>query len=157
MNTTSADGGPTPHELIYGKLPAGSVTTADITGFHDAAALTVLPPSFDATTAYEDPPPSGSFPRVFSALNSKVIRRVLAAKETIFKYGIYLPRNDRDADASPERVRWHLGRQLEWLRLKEVGAFEHDWTHARLAREFPHYLRSDIGHLFYIYDYKFSC
>jgi hypothetical protein len=80
----------------------------------------------------------------------------LAAKETIFKYGIYLPRNDRDADASPERVRWHSGRQLEWLRLKEVGAFEYDWTHARLAREFPAYQRKDIGHLFYIYDYKFS-
>ncbi len=26
----------------------------------------------------------------------------------------------------------------------------------RLTREYPHYLFSDIGHLFYIYDYKFS-
>jgi hypothetical protein len=89
-------------------------------------------------------------------LNTKVFRRILAARESIFKYGIYLPRNDRDADASPERARWHSGRQLEWIRLKEVGAFEYDWTKARLAREYPQYLLSDIGHLFYIYDYKFS-
>jgi hypothetical protein len=80
----------------------------------------------------------------------------LAAKETIFKYGIFLPRNDRDADASPESVRWHSGRQLEWLRLKDVEAFEYDWAAARLAREYPDHLRQDIGHLFYIYDYKFS-
>ncbi len=66
-----------------------------------------------------------------------------------------MPRNDRDADASPERVRWRSGRQLEWLRLKEVGAFEYDWTSDRLAREYPNYLRQDTGHLFYIYDYKF--
>jgi hypothetical protein len=68
----------------------------------------------------------------------------------------YLPRNDRDADASPERLRWNSGRQLEWLRLKKVGAFEYDWTKEKLSREYPHYLFADIGHLFYIYDYKFS-
>ncbi len=38
-------------------------------------------------------------------LNSKVIRRILAARVSIFKYGIYLPRNDRDADASSEHLR----------------------------------------------------
>jgi hypothetical protein len=37
-----------------------------------------------------------------------------------------------------------------------VGAFEYDWIKARLSREYPHYLPSEIGHLFYIYDYKFS-
>jgi hypothetical protein len=48
----------------------------------------------------------GSFPRPRARhLNSKVLRRILASRETIFKYGIYLPRNDRDADASPERLR----------------------------------------------------
>jgi hypothetical protein len=71
------------------------------------------------------------FPRTdVSPLNSKQIQRILAARESIFKYGIYLPRNDRDVDASPERARWHSGRQLEWIRLKDVGAFEYDWTKA---------------------------
>jgi hypothetical protein len=45
---------------------------------------------------------------------------------------------------------------LEWIRLKDVGAFEYDWSKERLSREYPDYLHSDIGHLFYIYDYKFS-
>jgi hypothetical protein len=89
-------------------------------------------------------------------LNTKTVRRILGARETIVKYGIYLPRNDRDADASPEKVRWRSGRQLEWLRLKAVGAFEYDWTKDRLTREFPTYPLSDIGQLFYIYDYKFT-
>jgi hypothetical protein len=98
-----------------------------------------------------------SFPRSRAChLNAKVLRRILASRETIFKYGIYLPRNDRDADASPERLRWNSGRQLEWLRLKKVGAFEYDWTKERLSRDYSHYLFADIGHLFYIYDYKFS-
>ncbi len=84
------------------------------------------------------------------------MRRILAARETIFKYGVYLPRNDREADLSPELVRWYSGRQLEWLRLKAVGAFEYDWDKARLTRDYPDYPFADIGHLFYIYDYKFS-
>jgi hypothetical protein len=117
-------------------------------------------PRFDCSSAYL---PSGldhsatSFPRPHPVhLKAKVIRRMFAARETIFKYGVYLTRNDRDADASSERVRWQSGRQLEWLWLKAVGAFEYDWTKDRLSREYPQYLHSDIGHLFYIYDYKFS-
>jgi hypothetical protein len=89
-------------------------------------------------------------------LNSKVVRRILAARESIFKYGIYLPRNDFDADMSPERTRWHSGRQLEWLCLKQVGAFEYDWTRARMTLEHPDYAATDIGYIFFIYDYKFS-
>ncbi len=96
------------------------------------------------------------YPALLSHLNSKVIRRILAARESIFKYGVYLPRNDREADMSPERARWFSGRQLEWLRLNEVGAFEFDWTKTRLAENYSDYKVSDIGHLFYIYDYKFS-
>ena len=86
------------------------------------------------------------------------IHGILAARETIFKYGIYLPKSDRDADAdaSPESHRWRSGRELEWLRLKAVAAFEYDWTIARMAVEFPNYKVEDIGRLFYIYDYKFS-
>jgi hypothetical protein len=89
-------------------------------------------------------------------LNTKQLRRILTARESIFKYGIYLPKNDRDADASPERARWYSGRQLEWLRLKEARAFEYDWTLPRMLQEFPDYSVKDIGHCFYIYDYKFS-
>jgi hypothetical protein len=63
----------------------------------------------------------------------------------IFKYGIYLPRNDGDPDRSPERVRWNSGRQLEWLRLKDVDAFEYDWTKDRLSREHPQYAHSNIN------------
>jgi hypothetical protein len=112
----------------------------------------------DLSHAYISPASSTvSFPPTSAPhLNSKVIRRILAARESIFKYGIYLPRNDRDADISPERLRWNSGRQLEWLRLKKVQAFEYDWDKARLARDYPNYLLSDIGKLFYIYDYKFS-
>jgi hypothetical protein len=128
--------------LLFAKLTA---LTQDLVSF-----------SFDPASAYsmESVPP---FPHTdISPINSKQFRRILAARESIFKYGIYLPRNDREADASPERSRWHSGRQLELLRLKEVRAFEYDWTKARLSREYPTYLMSDIGHLFYIYDYKFS-
>jgi hypothetical protein len=89
-------------------------------------------------------------------LNSKTMRRILAMRETIFKYGIYLPKTDRDADTSPESARWRSGRQLEWLRLKAVQAFEYDWTVDRMLVEFPDYKVADIGRLFYIYDYKFS-
>jgi hypothetical protein len=129
-----------------------------LTAFRDAASPSLPLQRFDATTAYLDPAlPSDSFPPPRgSHLSSKVVRRILAARESIFKYGIYLPRNDRDADASPERARWYSGRQLEWLRLKEVGAFEYDWTKQRLINEYPDYPLADIGHLFYIYDYKFS-
>jgi hypothetical protein len=85
---------------------------------------------FDVTSASAYPGSSSdSFTRTdVPHLNSKMIRRLLTARESIFKYGIYLPRNDRDADASPESLRWNSGRQLEWLRLKKVEAFEYDWT-----------------------------
>jgi hypothetical protein len=138
-------------------LQPGSVTTAMLASLtHVAASVPSVP--FDITHAYllAVPPPT-PFPRLtLLHLNTKVMRRILAARESTFKYGVYLPRNDRDADASPESLRWNSGRQLEWLRLKKVGAFEYDWTRERLAREFPHYLPSDIGFLFFIYDYKFS-
>jgi hypothetical protein len=130
-----------------------TLTLSQLTDFRTAAlAQRLVPPtSFDARSGFMD------FPRPQAIyLNSKVVRRILAARESIFKYGIYLPRNDRDADASPERARWHSGRQLEWIRLNDVRAFEYDWIKDRIAREYPTYLPSEIGHLFYIYDYKFS-
>jgi hypothetical protein len=57
-------------------------------------------------------------------LTLKVICRILRAQETIFKYGTMIPRNDAEASRSPEAVRWMSGKQLEWLRLKQVKTFE---------------------------------
>jgi hypothetical protein len=105
-------------------------TAGSLAAFRQAAIdkdlMPILP--FDAATAFTTTPLfEAPFPRTdASHLSSKRVRRILAARESIFKYGIYLPRNDRDADASPERARWFSGRQLEWIRLKEVGAFEYD-------------------------------
>jgi hypothetical protein len=45
---------------------------------------------------------------------------------------------------------------LEWIRLRAANTFETDWTWERIRREFPSYQKSDVGHMFYIYDYKFS-
>jgi hypothetical protein len=74
----------------------------------------------------------------------------------MFKYGTFIPRNDREAEQSPEAPRWRSGRVLEWLRLRMAQTFETDWTWERIKKEHPSYLRSDIGHMFYVYDYKYS-
>jgi hypothetical protein len=58
------------------------------------------------------------------ALTQRTIRRILRAQETIFKYGTLIPRNDSEANRSPEAIRWMSGRQLEWFRLKEASTFE---------------------------------
>jgi hypothetical protein len=116
-----------------------------------------LPPSLPSSDNDDNSSSSSPvFPLQGERQNAKTVRRILAAKETIFKYGIYLPKSDRDADSSPECRRWRSGRELEWLRLKDVAAFEYDWTIARMNAEFPDYKVADIGRLFYIYDYKFS-
>jgi hypothetical protein len=74
----------------------------------------------------------------------------------LFKFGTFVPRNDREANASPESHRWKAGCDLEWLRLNEQGTFEVDWDLDRVLREHSDYKKSDIGHLFYVYDYNFS-
>ena len=90
-------------------------------------------------------------------LSTKTIRRILRAQETIFKYGTMIPRNDAEASRSPEAVRWWMsGKQLEWLRLKQARTFETNWTWAMVRQHYPDYKKTDIGHLFFIYDYKFS-
>jgi hypothetical protein len=43
----------------------------------------------------------------------KTIRRILNFKESIMKYGVVVPRNDNEADASPEHRRWASGRQFK--------------------------------------------
>jgi hypothetical protein len=89
-------------------------------------------------------------------MTCRQIRRVLSAKESIFKYGTFVPKNDREANMSPEAPRWKAGRDLEWFRSNEQDNFETNWTLQRLRREFPDYPKSDIGFLFYVYDYKHS-
>ncbi len=59
-------------------------------------------------------------------LTVRQLRRVMAAKESLFKYGTFVPKSEREADASPEAPRWRAGRDLEWLRLREQGTFERD-------------------------------
>ena len=72
------------------------------------------------------------------------------------KYGVFVPRNDREADASPEAPQWDSGRQLEWLRLRGQGTFERNWDWERVMKKFPTYKKVDIGHVFFVYDFKFS-
>jgi hypothetical protein len=89
-------------------------------------------------------------------LSTAVIKRILRAQETIFKYGTMIPRNDSEADRSPEASRWISGRSLEWIRLNQVSTFDSQWTWKKVQQMYPKYLKSDIGHMFFIYDYKYS-
>jgi hypothetical protein len=89
-------------------------------------------------------------------LSLRTLRKVLAAKETLFKFGTFVPRNESEALRSPEASRWIAGRDLEWLRMGQRETFARDWTWNRVQREFPDYKKKDIGHLFYVFDYKYS-
>jgi hypothetical protein len=60
-------------------------------------------------------------------LTVRQIRRVIAAKESLFKFGTFVPKSEREADASPEAPCWRAGRDLEWFRLREQGTFECDF------------------------------
>jgi hypothetical protein len=133
-----------------------SITLDSVTALASSASSCPVA-TFDVASAYISADIRSSDSASSSShLNTKTLRRILAARETIFKYGIYLPRSDHDADISPESARWRSGRQLEWLRLKAVGAFEYDWTISRMTLEHPDYQVADIGRVFFIYDYKFS-
>ncbi len=98
----------------------------------------------------------GASPKQMVFLSQRTIRKVLAAKETLFKFGTFVPRNESEALRSPEAPRWIAGRDLEWLRMGQRETFERDWSWHRIQREFPNYKKSDIGHLFYVFDYKYS-
>jgi hypothetical protein len=89
-------------------------------------------------------------------LSVKTLRRILSFKETIHKYGVFVPRNDREAEISPEAIRWDSGRKLEWIRLQEQGTFERNWDWPRVKKMFPQYRKQDVGHVFFVYDYKHS-
>ena len=57
---------------------------------------------------------------------------------------------------SPEAARWRAGRSLEWVRLCKEGTFDGNWTWSKVNEAYPAYEKSDIGYLFYVYDFKFS-
>jgi hypothetical protein len=100
---------------------------------------------------------SETFSRVRKVLLSqRTLRKILVAKETLFKFGTFVPRNEHEAQLSPEASRWMAGRDLEWLRMGQRETFARDWTWNRIQREFPNYKKSEIGHLFYVFDYKYS-
>jgi hypothetical protein len=67
-----------------------------------------------------------------------------------------IPRNDTEADKSPEAARWISGRTLEWIRLNQATTFDGQWSWKKVQQRYPNYLKSDIGHMFFIYDYKYS-
>ena len=81
-------------------------------------------------------------------LTRRVFRRIMAAKESIFKYGTFVPKNDREAESSPEASRWKAGRTLEWLRLEQHGTFDGDWTWDKVCKAYPSYKKSDVGFFF---------
>ncbi len=119
----------------------------------------------DSGSDYEmnEVPVVGFFPKFGSPLTRKVdliskrvMRLIMAAKESLVKFGIFVPRNDRQADLSPEAARWKAGRDLEWFRLNVEGTFDGDWTWEKVHQAYPEYQRSEIGFLFYVYDFKFS-
>jgi hypothetical protein len=89
-------------------------------------------------------------------ISTSKMRLMLKAKASIFKYGVHVPKNDREVDLSPERRIWKAARTLEWLRLLKAGAFEGQWTKASIAEHFPYVHPKDIGHVFFVYDYKHS-
>ena len=89
-------------------------------------------------------------------LTDRTIKRILRAQETIFKYGTLIPRNDAEARRSPEAIRWMSGQQLEWIRLNSAKTFENQWTWEKVRKAYPSYKKDDIGHMFFIYDYKLS-
>jgi hypothetical protein len=78
------------------------------------------------------------------ALTIRQLRRVMAAKESLFKFGTFVPRSEREAESSPEAPRWRAGRDLEWLRLRDKGTFARDWSWKRIQHEFSQYKKADI-------------
>ena len=74
----------------------------------------------------------------------------------MFKFGQQVPRTDREAETFPDAVRWKAGRDLEWLRLQSMKTFDGSWTLSKIQAAFPGFEKKEIGHLFYVYDYKFS-
>jgi hypothetical protein len=98
--------------------------------------------------ASEEPPVKcllPNLPRRLVYLSQRILRRILAAKESLFKFGTFVPRTDKEADKSPEADRWRAGRALEWFRLNQTGTFDGDWTWDKVRVSYPAYKRSEVS------------
>ena len=113
---------------------------------HRKAYFTMLPPSGKLNTT--------KCPDKYIAKSR--LRSILRLQVSIFKYGVQIPRNDTEANNSPERVQWKAGRDLEWMRLQQRGTFGESYTWNELQHQFPSYQKSDIGKTFFVYDFKHS-
>jgi hypothetical protein len=178
MNTTSIRGGETPYELVYGGkrqfddpdesseleyqqwvAANPNFSPAHVDKYEAAVALQPLPlPTKETFVGKSIANLQGLAAKGIRKvlLTVKTIRRILNAKESIMKYGVFIPRNDGEAEASPEHLRWESGRMLEWMRLQEQGTFERNWDWPRIQKKYPTYQRKDIGHVFFVYDFKHS-
>jgi hypothetical protein len=93
--------------------------------------------------------------RLRNLLSRRTLRKLLVEKETLFKFGTFVPRNETEALQSPVAHRWIAGKDLEWLRMGQRGTFGKNWTWNRIQLEFPTYKKSEMGHVFYVFDYNF--
>jgi hypothetical protein len=62
---------------------------------------------------------TSSLTRKLGLISKRVLRRIMATKESLVKFGTFVPGNDRQDDSSPEAPRWKAGRDLEWFRLNK--------------------------------------
>ncbi len=143
----------TPYDLVYGSPT--SVSNDEGSERHDSTRVECSPGTSKTTDSSESLPIVSPI-RKLVLISKRVLRRVMAAKESLFKFGTFVPRNDREAESSPEAARWKAGRSLEWVRLCKEGTFDGNWTLEKLQETLPSYKKSDIGFLFYVYDFKFS-
>ncbi len=168
-------GGHTPYELVYGKNASdgnfsssngedGNLVLDGVSANKEVQSLgdleeETLPPKTEDQGWFSVAKVKLKLPDFgirTALLSSKTIRRILNFKESILKYGVFVPRNDNEANASSEHLRWSSGRQLEWMRLQDQGTFERNWDWTRVQKSFPAYRKRDIGHVFFVYDYKFT-
>ena len=113
----------TPHDLVYGLLSEISPLLFDAEAAeHNAIPGRLAKARFDMNVQsmrnLTQSLPPDELPRACSPvsgrsrplrpmlLSPRQVRRVLAARETLFKFGTFVPRNDREANASPESQRW---------------------------------------------------
>jgi hypothetical protein len=113
MGTRGAD----PRHSDRGNSGSSTNTSVPDDGQTDAAKeceeITATVPEMDSTSMNPDFPvtrPLSGMVRKLVLLSKRVLRRVLAAKESLFKFGTFVPKNDRQADSSPEASRWKAGR-----------------------------------------------
>jgi hypothetical protein len=132
---------------------------------HESSSVSETTPQTEGVSGVCGTTPNDSLPEVsilqtscrkLVLLSKRVLRRIMAAKESLVKFGTFVPRNDREADTSPEASRWKAGRDLEWFRLRKEGTFDGEWSWDKVCVAYPDYKKSDVGFLFYVYDFKFS-